>query len=50
MHPSDRADYLEWLIAEVKRYSPNYAADQLNRNRMHQAEQDLADARREARA
>lgn len=50
IHPGDKADALDWLIRQVKAYSPEYAADQLNRNRMHLAEQMREEAQREARA
>lgn len=50
IHPSDKADALEWLIKQVKTYSPEYAKDQVNRNRMHIAEQLREEAQREARA
>lgn len=49
MHPSDKADALEWLIQQVRRYSPEFARDQLNRNRMHLAEQMRDEALREDR-
>ena len=46
--PSDKLDSLQWLIEQARK-SPEYGADQLNRNRMHVAERWSDELRREAR-
>lgn len=50
IHPQDKLDALIWLIQQVRSYSPDYGKDQLNRNRMHIAEQMRDEAQRKARA
>lgn len=49
IHPQDKIDSLRWLIDQVKRHSPEFGRDQLNRNRMHIAEQLRDEAQKEAR-
>jgi hypothetical protein len=49
IHPQDKLDALSWLIQQVRQHSPEYSRDQLNRNRMHIAEQLRDQAQRHAR-